>query len=279
MLVLGSHEKNTLAQLADVASRAERVALMADGHLGYIMPVGGVAAYRRRVSVAGVGFDIACGNCAIRTDLAASALPRERLEKLADRIAGEISFGIGRTNASKDAPDDDPLFEEEAWAAVPSGLQERDAPARAGARPARHGRFRQSLRGRLRRRAGPPLGRRPLRLARLRAHHRLGLHGDRRRQEMGRARARDRSAVRPRQRRGERYWTAHGARRALRLRRARVGLPQGGDADPRWRGHSSSSTTTTTSPGASATSARSSSSCARARRRHSPGRWASSARR
>ncbi len=126
MLVLGSHEKNTLAQLADVASRAERVALMADGHLGYIMPVGGVAAYRRRVSVAGVGFDIACGNCAIRTDLAASALPRERLENLADRIQREISFGIGRTNASDDAPDDDPLFEEEAWAAVPSGLQERE---------------------------------------------------------------------------------------------------------------------------------------------------------
>ena len=44
MPVLGTHEANTLAQLADVARRAERVALMADGHLGYIMPVGGVAA-------------------------------------------------------------------------------------------------------------------------------------------------------------------------------------------------------------------------------------------
>ena len=126
MFVLGSHEKNTLAQLADVASRAERVALMADGHLGYIMPVGGVAAYRRQVSVAGVGFDIACGNCAIRTDLAASALPRARLENLADRIQREISFGIGRTNVADDAPDDDPLFDDAAWAAVPSGLQERE---------------------------------------------------------------------------------------------------------------------------------------------------------
>ncbi|MDQ1347610.1 MAG: hypothetical protein QG573_983 [Acidobacteriota bacterium] len=126
MIVLGAHERNTLAQLADVASRAERVALMADGHLGYIMPVGGVAAYRRRVSVAGVGFDIACGNCAIRTDLAASALPRARLEKLADRIQREISFGIGRTNASHDAPDDDPLFDDAAWSAVPAGLQERE---------------------------------------------------------------------------------------------------------------------------------------------------------
>ena len=53
--IFGTHDANTLEQLADVASRADRAALMADGHLGYIMPVGGVAAYRNRVSVAGVG--------------------------------------------------------------------------------------------------------------------------------------------------------------------------------------------------------------------------------
>src|SRR6266436_971071 len=64
--IFGSHEPNTLAQLQDVASRAERAALMADGHLGYVMPIGGGAAYRDKVSVVGVGFDIACGNAAIR---------------------------------------------------------------------------------------------------------------------------------------------------------------------------------------------------------------------
>jgi RNA-splicing ligase RtcB len=58
--IFGSHEAKTLAQLRDVATRAERVALMADGHLGYVMPIGGVAAYRNQVSVVGVGFDIAC---------------------------------------------------------------------------------------------------------------------------------------------------------------------------------------------------------------------------
>src|SRR6266487_656836 len=42
-VIFGTHEDKTLAQLRDVASRAERVALMADGHLGYIMPIGGVA--------------------------------------------------------------------------------------------------------------------------------------------------------------------------------------------------------------------------------------------
>ena len=45
--IFGEHEPKTLAQLEDVASRAERAALMADGHLGYVMPIGGVAAYRR----------------------------------------------------------------------------------------------------------------------------------------------------------------------------------------------------------------------------------------
>lgn len=60
MKIFGQHEENTIRQLQDVASRADRVALMADGHVGYIMPIGGVAAYRDKVSVVGVGFDIAC---------------------------------------------------------------------------------------------------------------------------------------------------------------------------------------------------------------------------
>jgi len=51
--IFGEHEPNTLAQLYDVASRAERAALMADGHLGYVMPIGGVAAYTEQVSVVG----------------------------------------------------------------------------------------------------------------------------------------------------------------------------------------------------------------------------------
>jgi tRNA-splicing ligase RtcB len=58
--VFGAHDDTTLNQLRDVASRAERAALMADGHVGYVMPIGGVAAYREQVSVVGVGFDIAC---------------------------------------------------------------------------------------------------------------------------------------------------------------------------------------------------------------------------
>ncbi len=122
--IFGQHEENTLAQLRDVAARAERVALMADGHLGYVMPIGGVAAYRNRVSVVGVGFDIACGNAAIRTDLTRVQL-EGRLGEFADEIQASLSFGVGRKNQADDAPIDDPLFDSPAWEAVP-GNHERE---------------------------------------------------------------------------------------------------------------------------------------------------------
>jgi tRNA-splicing ligase RtcB (3'-phosphate/5'-hydroxy nucleic acid ligase) len=133
MKIFGTHEEKTLAQLWDVASRAERVALMADGHLGYVMPIGGVAAYRNRVSVVGVGFDIACGNAAILTDRTVGDFTRQDLTQLADEIQSEISFGMGRTCKADDAPVGDPLFEDPAWAAIP-GKHEQDklkAKARA----------------------------------------------------------------------------------------------------------------------------------------------------
>ncbi len=126
MQIFGQHEKQTLAQLERVAERAEHAALMADGHLGYVMPIGGVAAYRNRVSVAGVGFDIACGNAAIRTDLGLDDLAgrpgglRRQLECIGDAIQDELSFGVGGTNRSPDAPSDHELFQDPAWVAVPA---------------------------------------------------------------------------------------------------------------------------------------------------------------
>jgi tRNA-splicing ligase RtcB (3'-phosphate/5'-hydroxy nucleic acid ligase) len=116
--IFGTHDELTQIQLAKVAERARKVALMADGHVGYVMPIGGVAAYDNAVSVVGVGFDIACGNAAIRTnrtlDDLAPALP-----VLADEIAATVSFGVGRKNRAGDAPTDHPLFDDAAWQAVP----------------------------------------------------------------------------------------------------------------------------------------------------------------
>ena len=123
--IFGQHEASTLEQLRDVASRAERAALMADGHKGYVMPIGGVAAYRDQVSVVGVGFDIACGNAAIRTNLKLEDFGRDHdeigraLNLFADDIQENVSFGVGRKNRADDAPIDHPLFESEVWSAVP----------------------------------------------------------------------------------------------------------------------------------------------------------------
>jgi tRNA-splicing ligase RtcB (3'-phosphate/5'-hydroxy nucleic acid ligase) len=127
MRIFGEHEEQTLRQFRGVSARAEHAALMADGHLGYVMPIGGVAAYRDEVSVVGVGFDIACGNAAIRTDLLLTDFGlegrerRTRLDAIADEISEVISFGLGRTNRADDAPVDHPLFDDPAWDAVPAG--------------------------------------------------------------------------------------------------------------------------------------------------------------
>ena len=123
-VIFGTHQDNTLAQYEDVRSRAVYMALMADGHLGYIMPIGGVAAYRNQVSVAGVGFDIACGNAAIRATGPAS-MTREWLEKLADEIQATISFGMGRSNRAADAPVDHPLFDDPRWGIMPKVYREK----------------------------------------------------------------------------------------------------------------------------------------------------------
>lgn len=88
-------------------------ALMADHHLGYSMPVGGVIAYRNKVSPSGVGYDIACGNKAVRLDMSAADL-RGRIGAVMDEIWHALSFGMGRRNKE---PVDDPLFDDDpAWA-------------------------------------------------------------------------------------------------------------------------------------------------------------------
>lgn len=114
-LIFGTHEPNTIRQATEFGSTTEHMVLMPDGHYGYGCPVGGVAAYRNLVSAAGVGFDIACGNAAIRTDLRASSFDRRALTELATQIQREVAFGIGRKNQDDDAPVDHPMFEDAAW--------------------------------------------------------------------------------------------------------------------------------------------------------------------
>ena len=79
--IFGDHDDNTIKQMArcmSVGSVAGGV-LCADGHLGYAQPVGGVIAYEEHVSVSGVGFDIGCGNMAVRLDVAHAQINSRRV--------------------------------------------------------------------------------------------------------------------------------------------------------------------------------------------------------
>jgi tRNA-splicing ligase RtcB (3'-phosphate/5'-hydroxy nucleic acid ligase) len=89
-------------------------ALMADHHKGYAVPIGGVVAYEGAVSPAGVGYDIACGNKAVLTDMPGSEA-RRHINRIMDDIWATISFGIGRKNNERV---DHELFDDPAWSVV-----------------------------------------------------------------------------------------------------------------------------------------------------------------
>ena len=74
--------------------------ICADGHLGYAQPVGGVIAYERQISISGVGFDIGCGNMAVRLDTPLSAI-EDRVGSIIKDVSRIISFGNGRTNEER----------------------------------------------------------------------------------------------------------------------------------------------------------------------------------
>ena len=97
--VFGRHDDATMAQMRNCMAVGNVVGgvVCADGHLGYAQPVGGVIAYEKQISISGVGFDIACGNMAVRLDIPFSEIC-DRVMSIAQDIARSISFGIGRTN-------------------------------------------------------------------------------------------------------------------------------------------------------------------------------------
>jgi tRNA-splicing ligase RtcB len=126
LVIFGEHDEKTVAQMRNCMSYGSAVegVLCADGHLGYAQPVGGVIAYEDHISVSGVGFDIGCGNMAVRTDLPYSALA-ERRDALTRDIARSVSFGIGRSNKERV---DHALFDSPLW--QEAGLQDLKGLAR-----------------------------------------------------------------------------------------------------------------------------------------------------
>lgn len=123
--VFGSPQENAVEQMRELVwpnfkesgsrpdPRVRAAALMADHHLGYSMPIGGVVAYDNAVSPTGVGFDIACGNMAVKTNLEAFDLGTFHDRKnLMREIQKRIAFGVGRSNPT---PIDHELFDSPAW--------------------------------------------------------------------------------------------------------------------------------------------------------------------
>lgn len=112
--VFGSHEDATITQMRNCMAVGNAVAgvMCADGHLGYAQPVGGVIAYEKQISISGVGFDIGCGNMAVRLDTQFAAI-EDRVGAIIKDVARVISFGVGRKNAERAEHE---LFDDaEAW--------------------------------------------------------------------------------------------------------------------------------------------------------------------
>lgn len=93
-------DEGALSQIRTCAKTASRVALMADHHKGYAVPIGGVVAYEDAISPSGVGYDIGCGNKAVLTDASADEV-RRNIKTIMDDVWRTISFGIGRNNNEK----------------------------------------------------------------------------------------------------------------------------------------------------------------------------------
>lgn len=111
--VFGEHDEGTLEQMWRCLGTGSAVkgVICADGHLGYAQPVGGVIAYEKHISVSGVGFDIGCGNMAVRLDLTYDDI-WHRIPALIKHIEKNISFGVGRNNSK---PVDHVLFDSPLW--------------------------------------------------------------------------------------------------------------------------------------------------------------------
>lgn len=126
--VRGDVEERAVEQLQRCAEAGAAVAgvLCADAHVGYSQPIGGAVAYPDHISPSGVGYDIACGNKAVRTALRTEDV-RADVPRLMDEIFSRISFGVGRKN---DEPVDHPVLDRIAEADFAPQRQLRDMAAK-----------------------------------------------------------------------------------------------------------------------------------------------------
>lgn len=113
--VFGDIDENTVKQALNCRKFADFMAVSADGHYGYAVPIGGIMASRELVSPSAVGYDIACGNKAVLTNATAKSV-RSKIKWHMDEVWKHISFGVGRNN-NEDV--DHELFDDETWKMTP----------------------------------------------------------------------------------------------------------------------------------------------------------------
>lgn len=105
-------EESAITQLQNCLIENSIGVLSADAHKGYSMPVGGVVAYKNKISPSGVGFDIGCGNMAVKTNIVFNDI-KDDISKIMDEVVARIGFGVGRPNPK---PIDHPIFDKIAHA-------------------------------------------------------------------------------------------------------------------------------------------------------------------
>ena len=91
-------DESAIKQLENCLLEDSIGVMTADGHKGYSMPIGGAIAYKNHISPSGVGFDIACGNYAVRTNIMADDI---KVPNIMDEIFKRVSFGVGVPNGEK----------------------------------------------------------------------------------------------------------------------------------------------------------------------------------
>jgi len=120
-------DPEALAQIQRCRATADAAALMADHHIGYAVPIGGVVVYKDAISPSGVGYDIGCGNKAVLTDMP-GAEARARIGALMDDIFDRLSFGVGRKNKRRVDSD---VFERDEWRLPAAAKQQTISPISA----------------------------------------------------------------------------------------------------------------------------------------------------
>src|SRR5699024_2962560 len=112
-VIFGKHDDNTLRQFNHCLQTGNVVGgvLCADGHYGYSQPVGGVVVYDGQISPSGVGYDIACGNKAVKTNLVYDDI-KNNIAPIMDELEEKIPFGVGKKNKIRH---DHELFDDPDW--------------------------------------------------------------------------------------------------------------------------------------------------------------------